>query len=663
MKKNLLFSSCLALLYLSSTNLLAESYSVKSPDKKLVFTFDFEDKNLSYSIEVDRKKTIVNTPISMTIDNKKYPQSSQQPTIKRSSVNKVFKLPVKNINSKITENYNEIILKFDNNIAVTARAYNEGVAFRWETMFNKNEILIGDEQNLVNFAKDFAIYYPQLNGRNFISHQENKYHYFKKLSKISPKLAKMRMPVPVLICLDNDKKMLISESDLESYPGWYWKKSDAKALQFSSEYPKYPLTFKQTSFRTVEPAKRANYIAKVAGSRTYPWRAFLIGNDKDLMVNQLIYKLASPSRIKDTSWIKPGKVQWDWWHAMYIKDVDFKSGINTQTYKHYIDFAAKHGNQYVILDEGWSLKGKENLLKVAPNMDIQEICDYGKNKGVGVILWTTGIALHHNFDKAFKQFAKWGVAGLKIDFLVRDDQIMVEWCYKFLKEAAKHKMVVDFHGAYKPTGFSRTYPNLLACESVLGLEQYKWKGKLANPKYDTIIPFIRNVVGPMDYTPGAMKNLHLKDYKINYREPFSIGTRCHQLAMYVVYYSGLQMLADSPTSYRLNPVAMQFLDRVPAEWDKSIALAGKTGEYAIMARKNNSTWFVGGLNNYDEREVVIKLNFLDDNKVYALNLYCDGDNIAKNAQDTKVVVKQVRKNDEIKVKMASGGGFAAVLSN
>ncbi len=661
MKKILIMRSIALGLSLIGTTLLAKDYEVKSPNGELIFKLSYDDQKLSYAIKVDDNMVMNKSVISLTINGKKLPNSELSPKLKRSSINKSVTLPVRNINSKITEKYNQITLDFGNNVAIQARAYNEGVAFRWLTSFNKPEILINSEENTLNFCKDYAIYYPELNGKNFISHQENKYHYFKNMSKIAGHLAKLEMPVPALIYLDDNKKMLISESDLEAYPGWFLQKENTNATEFKSVFPKYPLTVKQTSFRTVEPAKRANYIAKVKGTRSFPWRAFLIDEDKDLMVNQLIYKLASPSRIKDTSWIKPGKATWDWWHAMKISDVKFKSGVNTTTYKHYIDFAAKHGNQYVIIDEGWSLKGKENLLKISPNMDIQTICDYGKSKGVKIILWTTGLALHHNFDKAFKQFSKWGVAGLKIDFLVRDDQEMVEWCYKFLKEAAKYKMVVDFHGAYKPTGFSRTYPNLLACESVLGLEQTKWSKK-TEPKYATIIPFIRNVVGPMDYTPGAMKNFNLKDFKKNWSSPGSIGTRCQQLGMYVVYFSGLQMLADSPANYRKNPVAMQFLDQVPAVWDKSVPVAGKVGEYAVIARQSNKKWFIGGLNNYTAREVKVKLDFLDDNKVYTLNLYTDGDNIAKDATDTKVIVKQVKKGDVITIKMATGGGFGAVLS-
>ncbi len=570
---------------------------------------------------------------------------------------------MKTINNGFADSYNKMVLNFQNNITIEARAYNEGVAFRWITKNNKNkEIYINNEQNDLSFSEHFAVYYPQLDGKNFISNQENLYHYFSNMNKINRKLAKLEVPTPMLITINENKKMLISEANLEAYPGWYIKKANMPNNKFSSEFPKYPIKFKAKGVRSLVPTKRANYIAKAVGNKEFPWRAFLVDSDKDLMVNQLIYKLSDPSRVKDCSWIKPSKVAWDWWHALNIAGVPFKSGVNTQTYKHYIDFAVKSGSKYIIMDAGWS-KGKdrkETLLEVVKELNMQEVVDYGKKRGVGVILWTTALALDYNFDKAFKQFEKWGIEGLKIDYLVRDDQTMVEFVYKVMAEAAKRKMIVDFHGGYKPTGVSRTYPNFMTCESVKGLEQSKWSTS-SNPNYTTLLPFIRNVVGPMDYTPGAMKNYHLKSFVKNFKSPASIGTRCQQLGMYVVYFSSIQMLSDSPTNYYNAPLALEFLKAVPTVWDKSVGLAGKVGQYAAVARKDGDNWFIGGINNYDEREITIKFDFLDNNKNYRLKLYKDGKNVKKDAKSMYVELYYVKKGDVMNIKMATGGGFAGIL--
>ncbi|UDQ98748.1 glycoside hydrolase family 97 catalytic domain-containing protein [Lentisphaerota bacterium WC36G] len=661
-KKAMKFSLVALVGSMSLNPLFAETFKLESPDKKLSISFNCEEK-VSYDVSAQGLSIIKDAPISITIDGTKYPAVNSNVTMTTSSSDKFVVPQVKTINNSFHENYNALTLAFGNNLQLEARAYDEGVAFRWKTNFNKETILVNNEQNELKFTKGFSIYYPQLDGKNFISNQENVYHYFKNMNDMKGKLAKLRVPVPMLVNVNDNLKMLISEANLESYPGWYIKKDLTQENSFKSAYPAYPKGFKARGVRSTVPKQRENYIAKVAGKRALPWRAYLISSDTDMMVNQLIYKLSDPSRVKDCSWIKPGKVSWDWWHAWNIPGVNFKSGINTQTYKFYIDFAAKSKSKYIILDAGWSKKvdHKETLLDVVDAVDIPEIVRYGKERGVGVILWTTAWALDYNFDKAFKQFSEWGIAGLKIDYLVRDDQTMVEFVYKVMQKAAENKLIIDFHGGYKPTGVSRTYPNFMTCESVKGLEQSKWSKK-ADPNYNTLLPFIRNVVGPMDYTPGAMQNSHLKDFKDNFKSPGSIGTRCQQLGMYVVYFSSIQMLSDAPTRYYAAPLAMEFLTEVPTVWDKSLGIEGKVGKFAAVARRDGNRWFIGGINNYDARELTIKLDFLTQGQTYQLKLYKDGKDIEEDATSVELQTVNVKYNDTIKVKMATGGGFAGILT-
>jgi alpha-glucosidase len=374
----------------------------------------------------------------------------------------------------------------------------------------------------------------------------------------------------------------------------------------------------------------------------------------------MLYNLADPSTgtKADWAWIKPGKVAWDWWNAWNITDAGIeKPGVNQATYKAYIDFASANKLEYVILDEGWSVRGPANLLKVVPEINMPELSEYAKSKNVGLILWMTSAALEANFDAAFEQFTKWGIVGLKIDFMQRDDAPMMDFLYRASEEAAKRKMLADFHGGSKPAGLLRTWPNVLTHESVLGLEHNKW-GKDANPELVTLQPFIRMVVGPMDYTPGAMVNKPLADHKVVHAAPMSLGTRCHQLGMYVVFLSPLQMLADTPSNYRKNPGSLAFLRDVPTTWDETRVIEAKVGESVVVARRKGTDWYVGGLTNWQPREVQLKFDFLGPGPHQA-TLFQDG----TESEDGDVAGKTLPANNSasMTIKMAAGGGFAAVI--
>jgi alpha-glucosidase len=408
-------------------------------------------------------------------------------------------------------------------------------------------------------------------------------------------------------------------------------------------------------------AKREPYIAKVNGTRNFPWRAVVISkSDKELANNDMVQKLSAPSRIADESWIKPGKVAWDWWNDWNISKVDFKAGINTETYKYYIDFASKNNIEYVVLDEGWS--EETNMMKISPNMNVQELINYGKQKNVGIILWASWYAINQVLDDAFSQYSKMGVKGFKIDFIDRDDQKMVKSLYEIANKAASYKLLIDYHGMYKPTGIQRTYPNILNFEGVKGLENAKWTPNDDMPYYATCIPFIRMLAGPMDYTPGAMRNATKLDFHLSNSLPMSQGTRCHQLGMYTVYEAPLQMMADSPTAYMKEQESTNFISQIPTTFDETIALDGKVGEYVAIARRKGNKWFVGGLTNWSAREMTIDLSFLGKGN-YSAEIFKDGINANKDATDYVHEIIKVANTDKLKINMANGGGFAMIISS
>lgn len=424
------------------------------------------------------------------------------------------------------------------------------------------------------------------------------------------------------------------------------------------------LTEKLFRDRNVRPETVAGFIAKTKGNRYFPWRvAAFTAEDKDILGNDIVYRLASPSRIDDTSWIRPGKVAWDWWNATNNKGVPFRSGVNTETYKYHIDFASKYGIEYVILDEGWSVPA--DLFKINPIVDVPEICRYAKNKGVGVILWCLWNALDRDLERALDQFKTWDVKGIKVDFMQRDDQAMVNYYWKVSKAAAERHLMVDFHGAYKPSGLERTYPNMVTREGVKGLEHNKWSTDVT-PDHDCTLPFIRMFAGPMDYTPGAMRNSEEGNFVAVFTRPMSQGTRCHQLGLYVVFESPLQMLSDAPSAYFREPECMEFLSAVPSVWDETVPLAGKVGDYVAVARKSGNTWYIGALNDWTPRELEIKLDFLPAGN-YELTEFRDGINADQYAEDFIKDVRGVRGVTDVKdvevlrIKMAPGGGYASII--
>jgi len=627
--------------------LSADDYEVYSPDQNIKLKIEIMEK-IYYSVVHKSREILTSSPISMTTRNRGV--LGQNPVLEdasQRSINQEIHPVVQVKSAVITDNFNEITLKFKGNYSLIFRVYDDGVAYRFET-FYEEEIDILSEEVVFHFADDHHVYFPL--EESFFTHQERLYKYL-PLSQIS---VYEMCYTPALVDIQDGPKVAITEADLEDYAGLYLLGTNSPSLK--GIFPAAPLKERQTRDRDARIVQRANHIARTIGKRTFPWRVLIIaGRDGDLIKSQMVFKLAKPLQLEDTSWIKPGKVAWDWWNANNIYGVDFKAGINTETYKYYIDFASEHGIEHVILDEGWYVLG--DLLNINPEIDIPEITQYAQEKNVGIILWVIWKTLDDQLQEALDQFEKWGVKGIKVDFMQRDDQWMVNYYHKIAKEAAKRHLVVDFHGAYKPTGLRRAYPNVLTREGVLGLEHNKWS-KNVTPEHNVTIPFIRMLAGPMDYTPGAMINAQKDDFRAIFTRPMSMGTRCHQLAMYIVYESPLQMLADSPSNYRKEKECLEFLSQVPCVWDDTRVLDARVADYVVIARRSGDIWYVGAMTDWTARELSIDFNFLEEGDYQAV-IFKDGLNAHRYGDDYKKEVIEFTNQDTIKIKLAPGGGWAA----
>lgn len=643
--------SFVLVLWLSTVSVTAQStYSLRSPDQKIEVRIRAADR-LSYDVLLNGNLLLENSTLSMKINHFNLGAQPRVRAAKPDSENREIVSPVPQKSVRIREHYNELRLEMEADYSVVFRAFNEGVAYCFAPSFPLKETKVYGEEVRLNFAGDYNVYYPKED--SFFSHNEREF-LFLPLKQITPaNLASL----PAVVVTNNGVNIAVAESDVEDYPGLWLRGTGGNALE--GVFPPYPLKeeLRKNSDRDLQVTEKAGYIATTTGTRTFPWRIIGIAEkDADLITNQLVYLLAKPSQVKDTSWIKPGKVAWDWYNANNIYGVDFKSGINTQTYKYYIDFASRYGIEYVILDEGWYKLG--NLLAVVPAIDIEELVAYGKKKNVGIILWMVWKTLDDQFEAAFDQAEKWGVKGLKIDFMQRDDQPVINFYHKVCREAARRRMLVDFHGAIRPATMTRTWPNLVNVEGVRGLEQTKWS-KYANPEHNVTLPFTRMLLGPMDYTPGAMVNAGPeKNFAPIFERPMSLGTRVHQLAMYVVYEAPLQMLADSPSHYLREPEVMEFLKPVPAVWDETRVLAAKLGDYVIIARRRGQDWYIGAMTDWTGRTLDIDFSFLPSGR-FKMVAYEDGPNADKMGHDYKVMRKDVDQATKLTIRLASGGGWAA----
>lgn len=658
MKRIFLF--VVILTFLSTSVGIAQIIHVKSPNGKIDMTLESGAKIL-WSVKHENTEVIAPSAISLTLGGGVVlGNDAKVISAKNSKVNSSFETPFYKKKTVIDE-YNQVIVKFKGDFGLILRAYNDGVAYRFFTT-KKGQMIIESEEANFNFDKDYKAFIPYVRDLRENDMYSSAFEAMYDEIPLS-KFVKDSLAIsPLLIDLGNGKKAAIIESELVDYPGMFLTRNNQTHQGLQGAFAHYPKEERLGGYNKMNymVAKRESYIAKTSGGRNFPWRAIIISeSDKDLANNDMVQKLSAPSQIADVSWIKPGKVAWDWWNDWNISKVDFKAGINTETYKYYIDFASKNHIEYVVLDEGWS--EETDMMKVSPSMNIEELISYGKQRNVGIILWASWYAINQVLDDAFSHYSKMGVKGFKIDFIDRDDQKMVKSLYDIAKNAASYKLFIDYHGMYKPTGIQRTYPNIVNFEGVKGLENAKWTPNDDMPHYETSIPFIRMLAGPMDYTPGAMRNATRADFRPSNSLPMSQGTRCHQLGMYVVYEAPLQMMADSPTVYMKEQESTTFISQIPTTFDETIALDGKVGEYVAIARRKGDKWFVGGLTNWSSREMTIDLSFLDKGN-YSAEIFKDGINANKDATDYKREIINVASTDKLKVNMANGGGFAIIIS-
>lgn len=668
MKHRLLCTCCSLLLALSC--FAQKQYALSSPDGKLKVVLT-ADNTLFWSIT--HEETVVLKPSTIALNgidaksNKKvgiWEDKVKVTKVARNSVNTSFATPFYK-KAEVKDVYNQLSLTLRGGFQVEVRAYDEGAAYRIVSRANAPYIVMNETVEF-NFAADYNAFVPYVNdnrsGERYCYSFES-YYDEAPLSKIySDSLA----ITPLLVDLGNGKKATLMEAGLDNYPGMFLKKGKGNALV--SEFAPVPLAEKIGGHAELNlvPTERAGYIAIMNQPRcTLPWRVVLVTtDDRQLANNDMAQRLAPACKITDTSWIKPGKVAWDWWNTCNLTGVDFKAGTNTPTYKAYIDFAAQQKLEYIIIDEGWS--GKESLLEgLNPNIDLKEIISYADSKGVGVILWASWRNSIKHLEASFKHYAEMGVKGFKVDFFDRDDQPLIASVEQIAECAARNKLLLDLHGL-KPYGIQRAYPNIVNFEGVKGLENAKWEPIVNGaplhdfPRYDVTAPYLRQLVGPMDYTPGATKNATRAHFRAVNDHPMSQGTRVHQMAMYTLFEAPLQMLADSPSNYKKEPEYTAFIAQVPTVFDETIALSGEIGEHIAIARRKGSTWYVAAMTNWTPRQYSIDFSFLGEGN-YQAEIFSDGVNADKDATDYRRQVRTITQKEKLQIYMAPGGGWTAIL--
>ena len=627
-----------------------KDYKLASPDGKIVMTIS-AGTDVKWSVSLEGKEAIVSVKIGMTLGNGKI--LGQNETVRKAApgkINQVLEPVVAYKRSRTEDNGNTLLLAFRSGTSIRFIAYNDGVAYRFETSM-KEELVVKNEIADLQFPSGSYAWYPL--EESFMSHNERVFIY----SSLDT-IGKNHLASLPALFKANGVNVLFTEADIEDYPGMWIR--GAGSGRITGVQPAYPETEKLKGDRNLFVTSAKDYVAATKGTRTFPWRMFIITDDDGKLVeSDMVYRLGSPCRLTDTKWIRPGQVAWDWWNASNIFGVDFKSGINNDTYKYYIDFASKNGIEYIILDEGWYKTGT-SVLKPIPEINVEELCRYGESKNVGIILWVVYKTFWDEIDEAVALYEKWGVKGVKVDFMQRDDQKMVNFYYEAARKTAEHHLLIDFHGSYKPDGLQRTYPNALTREGVKGMENSKWE-RTISPEHDVTLPFTRMVAGPMDFTPGAMINMDRANFNPQFTRPASQGTRVHQMSMYVIYESPLQMLSDSPSNYMKEQECTDFIVKVPVVWDDIKVLAAKTGDYLLLARRSGSEWFVGGMTDWTPRQLELDLSFLPAGE-FMMDIFQDGINATRHAQDYKHVKKSVKSGDRVKIEMAPGGGWVARIT-
>lgn len=657
MKKLLLFLLCIHAICIT-----AIAQTILSPNGKI--KVELSNKNgLTFSITDENNVLVKKVDLGLDI-------ISGNKTITVSTASVVGKPVIKSVSehivapnyrqAKFSTKYNQAVVKLHCGVNIEFKVFDEGVAYRYVTTEMKGEYKIANEKVDITFADDYYSYMP------FTTNPKKpEAMAFQATYGVAPITRQKGLLAFLPATIDcKSAKVTIMESDLEAYPGMFVQVENGKIKASFAKYPKNTDYYQSRDQEYVTSTE--DYIAVCKTNRTFPWRIFAISHkDTEMLDNNMVYVLATPNRIGDTSWIRPGKVAWDWWNDWGISGVDFQTGINTTTYKYYIDFASKYGLEYIILDEGWYKPSSGDLLKTIPEINLPELIEYGKQKNVKIILWCVFNCLDKNIDAICDKYSKMGISGFKVDFLDRNDQTGVEMIYRIAEKCAKYHMILDYHGIYAPTGTNRTYPNIVNFEAVFGMEEAKWtkNGEQDMPKYDVTFPYIRMQCGYTDFTPGGFRNATAKDFQPVYSNPMTMGTRCHQMAHYIIHESPLTMLADNPTIYEKETECTKFIATLPSIYESMKVIDGKMGEYIVSVRTDKAgNYYVGGETNWDARDITLDLSFLPAG-TYKAEIFTDGINAEKVATDYKVEKKNVDKSVKIKIHLASGGGFVIKLLN
>ena len=664
--------ACLCLFCLLTIQAMAKEYKISSPNGKLTVTIDAGD-NIKWAVEYDGKTVVMPSVIDIRLQqgNKTVGIGKVGKTTAR-QVKESFRNPFyKKLD--ISDEYGQMLLNTNSKMTIEVRAYNDGAAYRLVSNIAKPVEVLGETVEF-RFSADYDAFVPYVNdnrGGERYCYSFESYYDEQKLSKMFRDSLAI---TPMAVCMPGGMKAVVMDAGVENYPGMFLKKAQGNTLV--AEFAPYPLKQVVGGFDRLNlvPSQRAQYIAKLNGPQKMPWRAVVVTErDADILNCDMAQRLAPECRIKDTSWIKPGKVAWDWWNNCNVTGVDFASGMNTDTYLYYIDFAAKNNIEYIIIDEGWS--GKESLLEeLSPQIDLPRLIAHGKEKGVGIILWSSWRNLIGNdplgdisaTEKVMKHYADMGIKGFKVDFFDRDDQQVIASAYKMAECAAKHHLYLDYHGL-KPFGIQRAYPNIFNFEGVKGLENSKWEprqgdGPLHNqPRYDVTAPYLRMLAGPMDYTPGAMTNAMKDCFFGNNNHPMSQGTRVHQMAMYTIFEAPLQMLADSPTKYMKNQECTDFISQIPTTFDETVAIDGQMGEFIVLARRKAGVWYIAAMTDWTPRDITLDLSFLG-NATHTADIFADGINAQKDATDYIHTKKQINSNEKLNIHLSSGGGWTAIIT-
>lgn len=646
---------------LATTNLVAaqqQTITLYSPNGNIGLTIQL-DERIKWSLKHQDDLAIApSSAVLVLSDGTALGKNPRLRQISRRTVKDTISSPIYK-RSYVIDHFNELTLRFRDNYSVIFRAYNDGIAYRFATAIRGDIRVKWEEYNLNLPDSNMLAFVPYLESRQqdvYASSFESLYEHVRIADIDSARL----IYAPLVIEFGEDKKAAILEADVEDYPGMFLRLNNKSRQGFVSDFARFPLEQQRGGHNNLQAfvTKRADFIAHTKGTRQFPWRAVVIStNDKQLADNDMVFRLAAPTRI-DKSWIKPGQVAWEWWHDWNIWNVDFEVGINNATYKYYIDFASDNGIEYVLLDEGWSMGS--NLMQSRPEINLKEIIAFAKQRNVGIIIWAGWYPLNQDMENIMSHYAAMGVRGFKVDFMDRNDQEMVRFYYRVAEIAAKNRLLISLHGSYPPTGFQRTFPNVITSEGVRGLEYQKWENVDA-PRHNVSIPFIRMLAGPLDYTPGAMNNANIHNFRPVHSNPMSQGTRCHQLAMYIIYESPLAKLADSPTKYKREQEIVDFITAIPSIFDQTVALAGSIGEYVSIARQKGDVWYVGAMTNWNARELTLDFSFLTKGEYKAV-VFEDGINAHREGSDFVRREIIIEGGQQLPIKLAPGGGWAAILT-